>query len=192
MRLYGCTAALLLLAVVASVGAVPPSGSPNIYYNQDIVIWSDAWNSYCDLAWSNTGQVGPKCDVGSTDIAMADRFAIGGGCGPVASNDEVNAYLYYNGEQDTKMWCYSVSATRYVYCDILTENPSYLQWGFSNIVQQSDGMLHGNATAVRISNTIQGVSRWCAANPASQDDGLVQCSRTSVSTWETLYFVPVE
>jgi hypothetical protein len=181
--------ALAMLLCVAAAQAAPPAGSPNLYYGQPFAIWSDAHGSYCKVD-PLLGSMTTHCDIGLADITQASAFVIGGGCGPLASDDSIKVSLKWSNMGYGCEVFPPPNGNGNVFCD-LYDGSAPTQWGFSNIVQQPDGMLHGNATAVRISNTANGANGWCSANDAATDKGWFQCNRATVDAWETLYLVPL-
>jgi hypothetical protein len=184
-----CVAVGALLAVTS---AAPPAGSPNLYYNQPFRIWSDYWGAYC-MIQSVGFQLAIRCT--DTQPGYAVHFVIGGGCGPIASDANLRVRFSMQYTAPNYYWC-SVSETTgdlRAYCNYNTVDPPYgSQWSISNIVQQPDGMLHGNSTAVRIYNAANGANGFCSANPLTQSNGLLECNRASVGPQETFYLVPTE
>ncbi|AGF85702.1 hypothetical protein QJ854_gp080 [Moumouvirus goulette] len=202
--IFSKTKMFFALAVLLSVSgsmAQPFTGSPVINYDELFVIYSTAWNSFCQVPLND---IAFKCDIGLTNINQATRFAINDGSsfgypvrtGPVISGSSTPNILY----ESTGSWN---QYQRVAYVPVLN-NPSntillnfqqslsdnVVIFQFQNKVQQSDGYLHGNATEVNFRDLTKNPG-WCSAQQYNQNAGYTQCNRASPLNWEAFQFIPV-
>jgi hypothetical protein len=186
---------IVLLGLVLAVSTLPGAeAQQELRYDQPFVMWSNAWNSYCVGRLGGT-LVRIVCDAGETNPANAMRFVIRGGCGRILTDDNIKVSLaVYDPSGGTPFWCVvdPLAGNAMPYCNNNAAVPSMgSQWGFSNVVTYPTPYLGVNTTAVRISNTANGLNGWCGGQPSTSLGGAVQCNRASVGGWETFYLYPV-
>jgi len=182
--------ALLLLGLSGTVVVVSASASdPIINYGQAFALWSDSFNSYCLSSFASGVYL--KCDVGVTDSANATAFVISGGSGPVSTAAGSTASLRRRDGDipyNNRYYCRATANTDgNVQCDMEYDTDSATQFSFVNTSPWADGYLHVNYSWVAFKNVFSG--GWCSAQPSTQNNGVVQCNRSSVSTWESFHFV---
>jgi hypothetical protein len=185
--IFFCAFACFALAM-GLAAAAPPAGSPIISYNSPFIIWSDAHLSFCQLdATSSYNYV--KCSTGLTDAAAATRFAITGGSGQVPSSVTLDSTLSVYNAANQVCRVETGDYKLLIKCDQASGGTNYFR--FANVIQQSDGKLHGNSTSIKFSNTACSTSGICSAKPATTFGGATACNKNYVGSWETFYFVPV-
>lgn len=181
-------ACVLFAATAPGASALSFSGSPVLEYDQPFYIYSPAVGGYCGLVYTARCIQALECSPSFTTPTAA--AVITGGSGPIESSTVIMSRLLVNSSGS------STCAAGYATCFVPVSNVidcdvgivGRLEFVFSNVVQETDGLLHGGASLVQFSDPYgeqqSNTAGWCTAQNA------FSCTGNSPAPWGEFNFVP--
>lgn len=187
--------ALLLLSALLLVGpaAAQVAGDPILTFGQPFAIYSDTYESYCQLGY--VPYMFLMCNLTVRDPVLATPMVVlsGSQTGYVSYNDsssQVQLRTFNPTPTSNGTYCIaSVSDPTYsLRCNSTVPITSQEAFFVANIIPRADGYVHIGPSEVSLKSKSTG---YCSAQPNTYNNGFVQCNRASVGSWETYHFVPV-